>query len=291
MENIINLQFPQAWQSNILGTLIEKTQTNDPRKKKSEETIKYVDVSNVSNELYKIVNYSVMKGKEAPSRAQKIIHTNDVIFATVRPTLKRVAIIPKELENEYCSTGYCVLRAGKSLDYKFLYFYLITDFFSNYVASLQRGANYPAVRDSDVKKSTIPMPPLLEQKKIAYILSTVQKAMEQQEQILRVTQELKKALMHKLFTEGLKGEPQKQTEIGPIPESWDVFELGNCLVGTQYGLSVKGNEQGKYPILRMANQRNGKIVTLDLQYVDLSDEDFFKFREVENNNCSNCDFA
>ncbi len=38
--------------------------------------------------------------------------------------------------------------------------------------------------------------------------------------------ELKKALMHKLFTEGLRHEPQKQTEIGPVPESWEVVELG-----------------------------------------------------------------
>ena len=42
----------------------------------------------------------------------------------------------------------------------------------------------------------------------------------------QATTELKKALMHKLFTEGLRNEPQKQTEIGPVPESWEVMELG-----------------------------------------------------------------
>ena len=78
------------------------------------------------------------------------------------------------------------------------------------------------------KLAELPMilPPLSEQKKIAHILSTVQRAIEAQERIIQITTELKKALMHKLFTEGLRNEPQKQTEIGPIPESWRVTSVG-----------------------------------------------------------------
>ena len=55
----------------------------------------------------------------------------------------------------------------------------------------------------------------------------MQRAIEAQERIIQTTTELKKALMHKLFTEGLRNEPQKQTEIGPVPESWEVVELGD----------------------------------------------------------------
>ena len=78
----------------------------------------------------------------------------------------------------------------------------------------------PYVQVSASKNRLIPLPPLLEQKKIAHILSMVQRAIEAQERIIQTTTELKKALMHKLFTEGLRNEPQKQTEIGLVPDSW-----------------------------------------------------------------------
>jgi hypothetical protein len=60
----------------------------------------------------------------------------------------------------------------------------------------------------------VPKPPHAEQQRIAQVLSTVQQAIEQQERLIRTTTELKQALMQKLFTEGLRGEAQKETEIG-----------------------------------------------------------------------------
>jgi len=106
----------------------------------------------------------------------------------------------------------------------------------------------------------------------------VQRAIEQQNRLIALTTELKKALMHKLFTEGTRGEPQKQTEIGPIPESWEVVELGNVLSVAQYGLSVRADDDGAYPMLRMTNQVDGKIVPHDLKFVDLGYEELCKFR-------------
>jgi type I restriction enzyme S subunit len=76
-----------------------------------------------------------------------------------------------------------------------------------------------------VETFPLPIPPLSEQRKIAGVLGVVQRAIEQQEQLIALTIELKKAFMNKLFTNGLRGEPQKQSEVGPVPESWVVAPL------------------------------------------------------------------
>jgi len=216
---------PDGWHEVKIQELTTRTKQRDPRKN-PEEPFRYVDVSSVNNTLFKIENATDMYGAQAPSRARKEIKANDVLFATVRPTLKRIALVPNELDGQIASTGYCVLRPGQNkVIPAFLYHALLTDRFIKTMGALERGANYPAVRDSDVFSAIIPLPPIIEQQRIAYVLSTVQTAIEQQDRLLKLTRELKSALMQKLFTEGLRGEKQKMTEIGPVPKSWEVNSL------------------------------------------------------------------
>ena len=82
------------------------------------------------------------------------------------------------------------------------------------------------------------------------MLGLVQRAIEQQERLIALTTELKKALLHKLFTEGLRGEPQKQTEIGPVPESWEVARLNNfCVLQRGFDITKKEQVLGNVPVV------------------------------------------
>jgi type I restriction enzyme S subunit len=73
------------------------------------------------------------------------------------------------------------------------------------------------------------------------VLSAVQRAVERQERLIALTAELKKALMHKLFTEGTRGEPLKQTEIGPVPESWTIALIRELCDQVSGGTPSKAN--------------------------------------------------
>ena len=96
------------------------------------------------------------------------------------------------------------------------------------ILKLRYGGAQPNISQQVVRNLVVPLPPLPEQRKIAAVLGLVQRAIEEQERLITLTTELKKALLHKLFTEGLRGEPQKETEIGPVPENWNVVQLGAC---------------------------------------------------------------
>ncbi|MBW9264753.1 MAG: restriction endonuclease subunit S [Candidatus Thiodiazotropha sp. (ex. Lucinisca nassula)] len=218
----------------------------------------------------------VGRGKESEVKSSKTaFKVGDILFGKLRPYLRKGA---QANFDGVCSTDILAFRAKATCESEFLKFVIHSDEFVAHAKSTTSGVQHPRTSWPSLREFRLSLPPLPEQKKIAHILSTVQRAIETQERIIQTTTELKKALMHKLFTEGLHNEPQKQTEIGPVPESWELVELGELLSIAQYGMSVKGNPEGNYPILRMTNQVNGRIVANKLQFVEIKDSEFGKFK-------------
>jgi type I restriction enzyme S subunit len=161
------------------------------------------------------------------------------------------------------------------VDENFLFYYLSQ---IEYAAYRDKAIKGDTLNRSKLNSLEIALPPLAEQRQIAAVLSAVQRAVERQDRLIALTAELKKALMHKLFTEGTRGERQKQTEIGPAPESWEVNGLGSyCALATgttpptvQADLYV-----GKNPFIRTDRIVNARIKTAE-EFV--SDEALARYR-------------
>ena len=133
---------------------------------------------------------------------------DDVIFATVRPTHSRVALVTKEYDGQVCSTGYFVLRTTEVLNNKLVYYFLLTSDFNKQMEKLQKGASYPAVTDGEVKNQIISFPrSLSEQKAIVKKLDTLSTETKKLEVIykqkLADLEELKKSVLAKAFSVGL----------------------------------------------------------------------------------------
>ncbi len=160
-------KLPQGWRWVRLGEVCETTERRNPTKDPL-TCFLYVDITSVDNREGQIVAPKAMLGKDAPSRARKVIRENDVIFATTRPYLKNIAIVPLELDGQICSTGFCILRANSELlDHRFLYHICRSDLVvSQLLNKSMRGASYPAVTDGNVHEAFIPLPPLEEQRRI-----------------------------------------------------------------------------------------------------------------------------
>lgn len=93
----------------------------------------------------------------------------------------------------------------------------------------------PNLSTARLKSFVVPHPPLPEQKKIAHVLSTAQTAIEKAEAVIAASRELKKSLLKHLFTYGpvsideAESVPLKETEIGLVPEGWEVMKLGDVV--------------------------------------------------------------
>lgn len=147
------------------------SRTSNIRWQETDEAYQYIDLSSVSIENNSIVQTTVIDSLSAPSRAQKLIQENDVIFATTRPTQMRVCLISSDYDNSIASTGYCILRAvpQKALP-KWIYYCLTSSSFKHYLEESQSGSAYPAISDTKLKEFSIPVPSLEEQARIAELL-------------------------------------------------------------------------------------------------------------------------
>jgi len=179
---------------------------------------------------------------------KKMAMPNDVLISVRAP----VGPVNLCVEKSCIGRGLAAIRP-KNIDSKFLFLYLI--FAEEDVANLGTGSTFKAINKKQLYDFKIFCPQLPEQRKIAHILSRILDAIEKQEQTINTTTELKKTLMQKLFTEGLHGEPQKETEIGLIPESWEVV-LFDSIVNFKTGKlnSNAAKLDGKYPFFTCSQE-------------------------------------
>ena len=145
---------------------------------------------------------------------------------------------------------------------RYLFFYLLhPEIRSSLAGKMEGSTGRQRLSKAVLGDCLIPLPPLAQQKEIIQTLSAVQRAIEGQERIIQTTTELKQALMQKLFSEGLRGEPQKMTEIGLVPESWEVVELGKIAKIERGKFSHRPRNEprfygGQYPFVQTGDVSN-----------------------------------
>ncbi|MCY4522293.1 MAG: restriction endonuclease subunit S [Caldilineaceae bacterium] len=261
----------ETWTWRPLGEVTLPTSQWNPRTD-VRSSIRYVNVSGIDRDELRIVSISGHSAANAPSRARKIVNQNDTIFATVRPALRRIAQVPEYLNGEIVSTAFCVLRPNPELIHPdFLFFAVQLKCLMDEVAAEQTGASYPAVRDVDVMRLKVPVPPLSDQHGIADTLNISRSAILGQKRVHEATQALKRAAMHTLFTRGLRGEPQKETEIGLMPESWEpatVASVATVKGGKRMpkGIPLTSKNTGQ-PYVRVTDFSDHRVNTKQILFV------------------------
>jgi type I restriction enzyme S subunit len=132
------------------------------------EKFTYIDVSSIDNARGELKpELSLIEAADAPSRARKLAQPGSVIYATVRPYLKNIAVIEKEFSPAaIISTAFAILNPLPFIESRFLFYWLRSSAFEREVNTYAKGVAYPAISDGDLKRCPIPVPPPSEQKRI-----------------------------------------------------------------------------------------------------------------------------
>ena len=215
--------------------------------------------------LYGFTDYPKVNVPAITISARGTIGYCDVRENPFYPAIRLIVIIPKP--------SFDIWFIKYAIDY--------TDFSCHFDKS-----PIPQLTVPMAKNLLIPMPPLSEQKTIAEVLSIISKAKEKTERVIKATKELKKSMMKHLFTYGYVPVDEtdkvklKETEIGLIPEHWEVVRLGEVAEKVSNGLTKKQNKNKVgYMVTRIETISQGTISCQRVGYVeDVTPVELEKFR-------------
>jgi type I restriction enzyme M protein len=165
--------FEGDWEWVELPDVVEiNPESMNPENEPEKEFI-YIDISSVDNKTFTITDYKFISGKNAPSRARRVVKIGDVLISTVRPNLKSFCIIDDErFNNQICSTGFAVLRSKNEVILpRFLFFYVLSDIFVSELTKLMEKSQYPSITQTDLSYIKVPLPPIEKQQKIMDFLN------------------------------------------------------------------------------------------------------------------------
>jgi len=213
----------------------------------------FIRVQHLDNDNYKIKGCDYITDGAVKKYKLKLFPKDTIIFP------KSGASIYLEKRAKLPFDAYIVshLMAVRSKSRLLLQDYLFFNLVSKKL-SKDKADNYPTLNISEVSQIPIPLPPLEEQKAIADILSTVQNAIEKTEKVINATKQLKKSMMKHLFTYGAVAVDEidkvklKETEIGLIPEDWEVVRLENVMEGFTPNKKLKQSDYkaiGNFPVI------------------------------------------
>lgn len=255
---------PAHWRVVRLGEVAELKQGRTPRRENYDDSRGYRIIKVKDFEDGGKVSIvpagersfcSVNLGDSARIRENDILILNSGHSAQV--VGQKVGIVPRELDGSFFVAELTRIRAIQTVPY-FLFGVLMMQSTRQLIRSKVKGGHLYV---SQLKSLAIPLPPLPEQRAIAHVLRTVQRAKEATERVIAETRELKKSLMRHLFTYGpvpldeAGKVPMRETEIGMVPEHWQVVRLGD--IATLRSELIEPNEVLNHPYVGLEHIDSG----------------------------------
>lgn len=213
--------------------------------------INYIDTSSVTNG--KLTEIQFLEN-EFPSRANRMIKKNDILYSSVRPNLKHFYFYVDDYEHCVASTGFVILRKKNNVnvDEKFIYYFLSTNTICNHFSNIAElsQTTFPSISAKDIAKIDIPNIALPAQQKIAGILSKYDEAIENNNKRIKLLEQMAQNLYKEWFVRfRFPGWQTAEFENG-VPKGWKQGRLEE-LLEFRRGKNITADEmqEGNIPVI------------------------------------------
>ena len=217
------------WQYEKLGDISSSLLIEKAKKRfNPNDVIRYIDISSIDNINQRLIGTTSFKMLDAPSRAQQKVEYGDILISTVRPNLRNIAIVNDDASNLVASSGFCVLRINDAALRRYIFYYVVSNKFTAYLGKLTNGANYPAVKETDVRKAFIPIPPKSTQLSIVSELDKLNELIQIKKEQQKDYDTLAQSIFYEMF-----GDPVENEKGWEVKKLKDISrKIGDGLHGT-----------------------------------------------------------
>lgn len=211
--------------------------------------------------------FNDIKGLDDENYEKYILKYGDIVFArTGNTTGKGYAY--EEKDGELVYAGFLIKFSinNKIAKSKFIKYIIQSKRYWDWVGVMSTRSGQPGINSNEYSSFNIQIPPIEEQEKIASILSTVDEKIDNVDELIEKNKELKKGLMQQLLTKGIGHTKFKKTEIGEIPDEWELTSFKEISKVSQ-GLQIAIEERYK-------DFKVGRLPYITIQYInDKSNQD------------------
>lgn len=135
---------PAGWAA---ATIADISYRGEQRRPNESSKFTYIDIGSINRDLKIIESPQQLLGKEAPSRARKVVNSGDILVSLTRPNLNAVALVPEQYDNQIASTGFEVIKT-LLVDHRFIFALVRSKNFIDSISGVVQGALYPAAKSA-----------------------------------------------------------------------------------------------------------------------------------------------
>lgn len=248
----------------------------------------YLDTSNLTKN--RIENFQIFESKtdDIPSRAQRKIKQNTILYSTVRPNQEHFGIIEKPIENIVVSTGFTTIDVNdKEISPKYLFYLITQTHITEYLHTIATNSvsAYPSISPNEIGNLEFSIPDLNTQQKIVSVLSSLDAKIELNNRINAELEAMAKTLYDYWFVQfefpNEEGKPYKSSggkmvwneELKrEVPEGWEVeplFKAMDVQYGFPFSTSKFTDEVTDKPVIRIRDILENTISTYSTEEVDV----------------------